>query len=111
MIIAGPNGSGKTTFADKYRSSNKTEFLNADDIARELSPDDFEKVRISAGKIFLKKAKALIENEKSFAIESTLSGSYLKSLIEQAKVRNYRVVIIFIFLENEQIASNALNRE
>ncbi len=104
VIIAGPNGSGKTTFANNYLTSYKAEFLNADDIAKELSPNNFEKVRISAGKIFLKKAKAFIKGKKSFVIESTLAGSYLQSLIKEVKNLNYSVKIIFIFLENERMA-------
>ena len=104
IIIAGPNGSGKTTFANDFLTSYKAEFLNADNIARELSPNNFEKVRISAGKIFLKKAKKLISEEQSFVIESTLSGNYLQSLVKQVKAKSYIVIIIFLFLENEQVA-------
>jgi len=41
-IIAGPNGVGKTTFADEYLPDEvrQLEFINADLIARGLSPYD-----------------------------------------------------------------------
>ena len=81
IIIAGPNGSGKTTFAIDFLATFKAEFLNADEIAKNLSPKNFEKVRITAGKIFLKKLKSLVNQNKSFVIESTLAGNYLIPVI------------------------------
>src|SRR2546430_8236471 len=47
-IIAGPNGVGKTTFADEYLPDEikQLEFINADLIARGLSPYDPEAVAI-----------------------------------------------------------------
>jgi predicted ABC-type ATPase len=104
FIIAGPNGSGKTTFANDLLTFYKYDFLNADEIAEKLSPTDIEKVRITAGKIFLKKLKSLIKRNKSIVVESTLSGNYLLPIIKQVKTKCYNVFIIFIFLENEEIA-------
>lgn len=103
-IISGPNGAGKTTFANKYLIAKHVKFLNADKIASTLSPNNFDKVRISAGKIFLKEAKNLVQKNSSFIIESTLSGKYLRSIIELARSKSFKIKIIFIFLENEQIA-------
>lgn len=104
IIIAGPNGSGKTTFANDFLVSYKAKFLNADDIAKELSPDNFDKVRITAGKIFLKNLRNLINQNRSFVIESTLAGNYLLPVINHVKLKGYNVVIIYIFLENEDVA-------
>jgi predicted ABC-type ATPase len=103
-IIAGPNGSGKTTFATDFLKTFEAEFLNADDIAKNLLPNNIEKVRITAGKLFLKNLKSLINQNKTFVIESTLSGNYLNSVIRNVKQKGYKVVIIYIYLENEEIA-------
>jgi len=56
-IIAGPNGVGKTTFADRYLpdEARQLEFVNADLIARGLSPYDPEASAVQAGKIALKR--------------------------------------------------------
>ncbi len=78
--------------------------MNADDIARELSHDDFNKVRIAAGKIFLKNLRILLNQNKNFVIESTLAGKYLLPIIKEAKLNRYNVVIIYIFLENKELA-------
>jgi predicted ABC-type ATPase len=55
VIIAGPNGAGKTTFAQEFlpREAGCPDFINADLIARGLSPFAPEKVALQAGKIML----------------------------------------------------------
>ena len=104
IIIAGPNGSGKTTFASDFLETYEAEFLNADNIAKNISPNNFKKVRITAGRIFLENLKSQISQNKSIVIESTLSGNYLNPVIRDVKRKGYRVVIIYIFLENDEIA-------
>lgn len=39
-IIAGANGSGKTTFALRYTALNELHFINADEIAKSYDPND-----------------------------------------------------------------------
>lgn len=41
-IIAGANGSGKSTLASELLPSENLEFLNADDIAKEICPNNIE---------------------------------------------------------------------
>ena len=85
IIIAGANGSGKTTFAHKLLEALKYEFLNADEIAKRLSPKDIKKFRLTAGKEFLSRIKILTENRKNFILETTLSGKYVDKTIEILK--------------------------
>jgi len=73
-IIAGANGSGKSTLASELLPSENLEFLNADDVAKEICPDNIESVKIKAGKIVLKRLEDLFNRKKSFAIETTLAG-------------------------------------
>ena len=51
-IIAGANGSGKTTFALNYKELNNLHFINADEIAKQYDPDDVSKYKVKAGKEF-----------------------------------------------------------
>jgi len=54
VIIAGPNGAGKTTFAQELLPDEAgCPFINADLIARGLSPFAPEKAALGAGKILL----------------------------------------------------------
>ncbi|NJN77044.1 MAG: ATP-binding protein [Saprospiraceae bacterium] len=48
IIIAGVNGAGKTTFAKPYVKERGYEFLNADEIAKELENQDVENAMIAA---------------------------------------------------------------
>ena len=100
-IIAGANGSGKTTFAMSYAHLKKIDFINADEIAKKYDPNDLQKYKIKAGKEFFRQLNANLEmNSNSFIIETTLSGKYLEGVIKRAKSKNFRVVLIYLFLDD-----------
>lgn len=99
-IISGANGSGKSTLAELLLKNKKLEFLNADDIAKELAPNAINKVPISAGKIYFKKLDEYFNSGISFAAESTLSGRNVIKIIERAKQKNYKIILIYIFLQS-----------
>ncbi|HSQ97759.1 MAG TPA: zeta toxin family protein [Rickettsiales bacterium] len=99
-IIGGANGSGKTTIAKELLKNIKLEFVNADEIAKDISPQSLEKARVQAGKIAINKINKLIEQQKSFCIESTLSGNFLVKIIKKAKEFNYKIKLIYVFLES-----------
>ena len=101
-IIAGPNGSGKTTFALKYLDLAKQPFLNADEIAKEISPEDVSKVQLTAGKEYFKYLKTLIGTHQSFIFESTLSGKGTSRIIQKLKEAGYTTSINYLFLETPE---------
>ena len=85
-IIAGANGSGKTTFAMTYSQLKNLHFINADEIAKKYDPDDLQKYKIRAGKEFFRQVEIYTEEkEESFILETTLSGKYLEKIIVKAK--------------------------
>jgi len=104
IIVAGPNGSGKTTFAFEYLQQYKYNFVNADEIARKLNPKDLESVRLKAGKIFLQQIKKLLKDNKNIIVESTLSGKCFKNLIEEINTKHYSTKIFYIFLESAELS-------
>ena len=107
-IIAGTNGTGKSTLASELLSEENIEFLNADDTAKELCPDNIESVKIKAGKIVLEKLYKLLLNKKSFAVETTLSGKNHIKTIEKAKNLGYKTVIIYSYLDNPIMCENRI---
>lgn len=103
IIFAGANGSGKTTAAEKYLKEPNavfSDFINTDKIAEGLSPYNPEVARVSAGKLFFERFHDYVEERKSFAIETTLSGSAHIKLIIQAKKAGYKVHMIYLYVEN-----------
>jgi predicted ABC-type ATPase len=105
-IIAGCNGAGKTTSALTILPEifNFTEFINADEIARGLSPLTPNGSAIEAGKILLNKIDELILQRKSFAFETTLSGKLYADKFVQAKKNGYKISILFFWLPDVKMA-------
>ena len=105
-IIAGPNGAGKTTASLDVLPSllECDEFVNADEIAKGLSPFHPEAVAIEAGKLQLKRIEWLLEQNKTFAIETTLATRSYISLVRRAKSQGYKVTLIFLALKSTESA-------
>lgn len=107
-IIAGCNGAGKTTssFTILPDILGCKEFVNADEIARGLSPFQPEKVSIQAGKLMLERINNLLEQGGDFAIETTLATKNYIRFIDKAKLNGYNVVLLFLWLNSDELAIN-----
>ena len=107
-IIAGCNGAGKTTASMTIlpKSLLVKEFVNADEIAKGLSPFNPEGVAIEAGRLMLERINYLLDKEESFSIETTLATCSYINLIRNAHKRGYIVNIIYFWLESPELAIN-----
>lgn len=105
-VIAGCNGAGKTTasFTILPEILDCKEFVNADEIAKGLSPFQPEKVSLEAGRIMLNRINELLSENENFAFETTLSTRSYKQKIEEAKRKGYRVTLLFFWLQNVELA-------
>ncbi|MFM7485517.1 MAG: zeta toxin family protein [Cytophagales bacterium] len=105
-IIAGCNGAGKTTTSYTVLPEilSCKEFVNADEIARGLSPFQPETVSFQAGRIMLNRIKALLHGKNDFAFETTLSSISYVPLIEEAKEIGYTIILIFFWLDSVELA-------
>lgn len=105
-VIAGCNGAGKTTASYTILPEilECEEFVNADEIARGLSPFQPEKTGIQAGRLMLERIKSLIGRGQDFAFETTLSTKSYKNLIQDAKNDNYSATLIFFWLSSQELA-------
>lgn len=105
-IIAGGNGAGKTTASYTILPEilDCKEFVNADEIARGLSPFQPEEAGIEAGRLMLNRIKKLRASGESFAFETTLSTRSYVQFIDKAKQLNYLVTCLFFWLESEELA-------
>lgn len=106
VIIAGPNGGGKTTFAREFllNEAHCPIFINADLIAAGLSPFDLSAVSVRAGRLMLEEIDGHVRNRKSFAFETTLSGRTYIHKIRLWRELGYHVKIIFLSLPNADVA-------
>ncbi|MDR0829897.1 MAG: zeta toxin family protein [Prevotellaceae bacterium] len=104
-IIAGCNGAGKTTASYTILPElHCLEFVNADEIAKGLSPFQPEKVAIQAGKLMLQRIDKLLENNISFAFETTLSSKSYKNMLLKAKQNGYNINLLFFWLQTVELA-------
>lgn len=105
-IIAGCNGAGKTTasFTVLPEILDCHEFVNADEIARGLSPFQPEKAAFESGRIMLNRIDNLLRDNKTFAFETTLSTKSYKNTIITAKQNGYDVTLLFFWLQDIELA-------
>lgn len=105
-IIAGCNGAGKTTASYTILPEilECKEFVNADEIARGLSPFNPNSTSIEAGKLMLKRIRELLGREESFAIETTLATRSYINLVRQAQSMDYMVTLLFFWLRTPELA-------
>ena len=112
-VIAGCNGAGKTTasFTVLPDMLDCEEFINADELARGLSPFNPDNAAIEAGRLMLSKIDKLIQHKKDFAFETTLATkSYVKT-IQAAKEEGYKVTLVFFWLDSVELAiERVINR-
>lgn len=100
-IIGGPNGSGKTTFAEIYLGKRKDAlYVNSDSIARGLTLNGNELAQFEAGRIMLETIEKYLKENSSFAFETTLSGRIWTSYIHRAKEHDYKIVLYFILVNS-----------
>jgi predicted ABC-type ATPase len=106
VIIAGPNGAGKTTFANEFllNEADCPDFINADLIARGLSPFAPETEAFQAGRIMLNQIAAKVKAGASFAFETTLSGKSYARHIREWRDRGYHVKLVFLSLPSVELA-------
>lgn len=105
-IIAGCNGAGKTTasFTILPEVLGCREFVNADEIAKGLSPFQPETVAFQAGRIMLGRIRELLNEGRTFAFETTLATKSYRNLVLEAQDLGYRVSLLFFWLDSPELA-------
>jgi len=102
-MLVGGNGAGKTTFYQQRLKPLGIPFINADEIAKEVFPDDPESNSYLAAKLAEKMRMQLLQEGKSFCFETVFSHPSKIDFIAQAKALGYQVVLVFIHIETSQL--------
>lgn len=105
-IIAGPNGAGKTTFANEFLPIEGAclNFINADLIAKGLSPFQPEKVALKAGKLMIQQMNEVTSKGESFAVETTFSGLDYLNKMNNWKSSGYFIIVYYLKLQSVELA-------
>ncbi len=103
VVVGGPNGCGKTTFARYYARAEGLPYLGADDIAFEMAPADPASVRVKAGREFSRRLSTALTVRDSLVIESTLAGASLARTVASARSDGYAVTIVLVFLDSPEL--------
>ena len=102
-ILAGANGSGKSTISKVFLPEESIVYVNPDDIAKEFNPYDPTASRIAAGRETLRRIDELLSRGDSFAIESTLSGTHYVNVLNHAKSLGYETTIVYVYVDSAEM--------
>ena len=105
-IISGCNGAGKTTasFTILPEMLDCKEFVNADEIAKGLSPFQPESVSFHAGRIMVERIDELLNSGVDFAFETTLTTLSYLNTIKAAKEKGYSINLLYFWLNDVNLA-------
>ena len=104
-ILGGPNGAGKTTLARSNFAEllKNRRFLNADDFAAEISPNDPGNEAVAAGRRLIGLRRKWIGQKIAFVIETTLATRTLLHDIQHAQAVGYHISLIFLWISDPDI--------
>jgi predicted ABC-type ATPase len=96
-IVAGPNGSGKTSFYEQFLRQRFPRWVNADQIARSLSEVAESKRDLAAAELAEQNRERLIEERVTFAFETVFSRTeHWINFLLKAKLLGYRLELFFL---------------
>jgi len=111
-VIAGCNGAGKTTFAKQFLQHEVKclRFLNADEIARGLSPLKPSAGAVQAARLLLQQIEECLRHRETFALETTLSGKTYIRLFRRARQLGYEIELHYLWLAKPSQAIDRVKR-
>jgi predicted ABC-type ATPase len=112
VVVGGPNGAGKTTWALKNLPTTLHigEFVNADEIARGLSPFDPDASAMAAGRVMLDRLDTLVSAGNSFAFETTCASRRHPRFLMKCRTLGYEITLVFLWLPSADIALSRVAR-
>lgn len=106
-ILAGSNGARKSTLARFLRLDG--EFVNVDEIARQIDPTHPERVSVTAARRAIARLTLLMEEGRDFVFETTLSSRHSVSLLRKARSAGFEIGLVFVVLERVDLAIARVN--
>ncbi len=103
IVIAGPNGAGKSTIAVRIVPPS-IPFLNADEIAKELTAEETQNKDVMAGRMLLRQMDELETKSASFAVETTLASRSLAPRIARLQKSGYRFSLTYMWVPSPDLS-------
>ena len=106
VIFGGPNGAGKTTVARVLLPEffGLHEYLNADEIARAISPRNVEIAAFAAGRRMIERMREFVSQGRSFAFETTCAGKSYLPMLERCKREGWRITLFYLWVPTPEVA-------
>lgn len=105
LLIGGPNGAGKTTFSSRLLPLlGISHFVNADEIAKGLNPQDPESVGIEAGREMLNQIKEFRRLKTSFAFESTLASRSFARTLRDCHESDFETILVYVWVSSPSVS-------
>lgn len=98
-LLVGGNGSGKSSFYERFLARRNLPFINADNIARSLWPEEPEKQSYAAALIAEKERFRFLEERASFCFETVFSHPSKVDFLGAAKAVGYRIRMVYFHLK------------
>lgn len=98
-LLAGGNGSGKSTFYRMFLKPRGVMFINADLIAGDIVSSKSETASYKAARIAERIIANMLDRGVSFCFETVFSHASKIDIVARAKSLNYEVILVYIHLE------------
>lgn len=102
-LLVGGNGAGKSTFFELFLEPKGLAFVNADRIARSLSPVGREDVSYDAAMIGERLRQDLVDRGRSFCFETVFSHPSKIDFVARAKALGYEIILVLIHLDDPSL--------
>ena len=102
-VLAGGNGAGKTTFYNLFLAPKGIRLVNADIIAKAISPENSEKVSYEAANVVEQIREELLQQSVSFCFETVFSHVSKIDFVAKAKAQGYEIILVYIHLDTSEL--------
>ena len=106
MVVAGPDGAGKSSFAPALlrRYPTALPYLDVDQIVAARGTVGVPGARMGAGREMLARIRTLASRGQSFALETTLSEFSIRQRLTDLVAQGYRLHLHFLWLPDAEMA-------
>ncbi len=102
-LLSGGNGAGKTTFFNLFLKPKGVAFVNADEIAKDIFPEDPQGNSYNAAQIATKMREDLLIQGRSFCFETVFSHHTKIDFVAKAKALGYWINLVFIHVSEPEL--------